>query len=57
MPTSYPFTLQQKYRVTLDLKLTEDFNPHQLDWQKLLDIQVYEDVSSYVEDLGTPDYW
>ena len=57
MPTSYPFTLQQKYRVTLDLKVTEDFNPHQLDWHKLLDIQGNEEVSSYVEDLGTPDYW
>ncbi len=57
MPTSYPFTLQQKYRVTLDLKVAEDFNPHQINWQKLLDVQGNEEVNAYVEDLGTPDYW
>ena len=57
MTISYPFTLQQKYRVTLDLKVTEDFNPHQIDWEKLLDIQGNEEVSSYIEDLGTPDVW
>ena len=57
MPTSYPFHLQSKYRITLDLKVTEDFNPHQINWEKLLDVQGNEEVSAYVEDLGTPDYW
>ena len=37
--------------------MTEDFNPQQTDWEKLLDAQGNEEVSAYVEDLGTPDYW
>ncbi len=35
----------------------EDFSPHQIDWEKVLDLQGSEKVEAYVEDLSTPDFW
>ena len=46
-----------KYRITLELDVMEDFNPHNIDFEKLLDIQGGESVESYVEDLSVPDYY
>ena len=33
----------------------DDFNPHNIDWEKVLDVQGGESVDSYVEDLSVPD--
>ena len=57
MPVSYANATKSKYRVTLDLEVQEDFNPHNIDWEKVLDVQRNEKVSSYVEDLSTPHVW
>ena len=38
-----------------ELDVLEDFNPHQIDWTKLLGIEGSEKVNAYVEDLSTPD--
>jgi len=57
MPVSYNFGQKAKYRVTLELDVMDDFNPHQIDWDKVLDVQGSEKVSAYVEDLSTPDVW
>ena len=46
-----------KYRITLELDVMEDFNPHNIDFEKLLDIQGGESVETYVEDLSVPDYY
>jgi len=40
---------RQRYRVTLELEVLEDFDPHQIDWNKLLDLQGKEKASAYVE--------
>jgi len=48
---------KSKFRVTLELDMQEDFNPHNIQWDKLLDAQKNEKVSSYVESLSTPDSW
>jgi predicted component of type VI protein secretion system len=48
---------KQKYRVTLEIEALDDFDPHQIDWNKILDLQGNEKVSSYVEDLSCPDRW
>lgn len=48
---------KSKYRVTLELDVMDDFSPHNIDWEKVLDIQGSETVSAYVEDLSTPDFW
>ncbi len=46
-----------KYRITLEIDAMEDFSPHQIEWEKVLDLQGSEKVESYVEDLSTPDFW
>ena len=46
---------RQKYRITLELDVMDDFNPHNIDWEKVLDVQGGETVDSYVEDLSVPD--
>lgn len=57
MPNSYLVAQKQKYRITLELEVLNDFDAHQINWVKTLDLQSGESVSSYVEDLSTPDYW
>jgi hypothetical protein len=58
MPISYVYDqTQSKYRVTLELDVQEDFNPHNIDWSKTLDVFPNEKLKVYVEDLGTPDVW
>ena len=57
MPVSYNFGQTAKYRITLELDVMDDFNPHQIDWEKVLDVQGSEKISAYVEDLSTPDVW
>lgn len=57
MSVSYTQAHKQKYRITLELTVLNDFNPHQLDWEKLFKLEPAESVSAYVEDLSTPDRW
>ena len=57
MSAVYLNSQRQKYRITLELDVMGDFDPHQVDWEKLLDIQGNENVNSYIEDLNTPDSW
>ncbi len=57
MPVSYNFGQKAKYRITLELDVMDDFNPHQIDWEKVLDVHGSEKISAYVEDLSTPDVW
>jgi hypothetical protein len=33
----------------------DDFNPQQIDWRKVLDLQDNESVNSYTEALSIPD--
>lgn len=46
-----------RYRVTLDLEVFSDFDPHQMDWQKLFKLEPAEKCEAYVEDLSSPDFW
>lgn len=55
MSLTYP--QKQKIRVTLELDVFDDFDPHNIQWDKLLDIQGSESVSAYVETLSLPDRW
>ena len=56
MPFAY-MPQKAKFRVTLELDVMDDFSPHNIDWEKVLDIQGSEKVNAYVEDLNTPDRW
>jgi hypothetical protein len=57
MSSSYLVGQKQKYRITLEVDAFNDFNPHQIDWEKTLDIQSTEKVNAYIEDLSRPDSW
>jgi len=48
---------KQRYRVTLELEVLSDFDPHNLDWEKVFQLEPVEKVLAYVEDLSTPDRW
>lgn len=46
---------KSKYRITLEIDVMDDFNPHNIDWEKVLDVQGNESVEAYIEDLSVPD--
>jgi len=49
---------KQRYRITLDLEVMEDFDPHQINWEGLFKLEGSEKViDSYVEDLSNPGSW
>ena len=52
MAVSYTYGQKTKYRITLELDVQDDFNPRQIDWDKMLDIQENESCQSYIEDLN-----
>ena len=54
MVSSYALTQKNKYRITLEIEALNDFNPHQINWEKLFKLQDNEYVKSYVEDLSVP---
>ena len=54
--TNYNSTLN-KYRITLELDVLDDFNPRQINWEKVLDIGADEAVISYTEELDNDVNW
>lgn len=52
------YTLAQKtrYRITLDIEAFSDFDPKNIDWNKLFDLQGDESCEAYVENLSE-DIW
>ncbi len=49
---------KQRYRITLDIEVLEDFNPHNIAWESLFELAGNEQViDSYVEDLSVPVNW
>ena len=57
MPVLYNQDTKSKYRITLELDVLSDFNPHQIDWRKVLEIQDNESIESVIEDLSNPVSW
>ena len=57
MPVTYYNRTEQKYRITLDITVQDDFNPHQIDWRKVLQLEPSECVESVTEDLSNPVSW
>ena len=49
---------KQRHRITLDLEVMEDFDPHQISWEDLFELEGSERlIDSYVEDLSVPVSW
>ena len=45
--------VQKKYRITLNLSVLNDFNPHQINYEKLFKLDAdYEALSVIIEDLN-----
>ena len=57
MPVSYYNRIEQKYRITLDITVQDDFNPHQINWHKVLQLEPDESVESVTEDMSNPVSW
>lgn len=48
---------KSKYRITLEIEALNDFDPHNINWEKLFGLEGNEYCEAYVEDLHTPDNW
>ena len=57
MSVLYSQATKSKYRITLEVDALSDFNPHQIDWEKVLEIQDNESIESVIEDLSNPVSW
>ena len=57
MAVSYYNRTAQRYRITLDITVLDEFNPKQIDWRKVLDLKDNESVESVTEDLSNPVSW
>ena len=55
MPVTNTNRTQSRYRITLEVCVEDDFNPQQIDWRKVLNLQDNESVNSYTEALSIPD--
>ena len=49
----YDIARKHKYRVTLELEVLGDFDPHQINWNKVFKLEDTEKCSAYVEDLDS----
>ena len=56
MTVSNYYGQKSKYRITLELDVLDDFNPRQINWEKVLDIGEDECVVSYTEELDIVDW-
>ena len=57
MSVVYQQAQKQRYRITLDMEVLGDFNPRDIDWEKLFKLEPSESVEVYIEDLNAPETW
>ena len=57
MTVLYSQAVKKKTRITLEVETLNDFNPHQIDWRKVLQLEDNETVGSYTEDIDNPCVW
>ena len=57
MSVAYHQAQKVRYRITLDITALPDFDPHNINWNKLFQLEGSEKCDAYVEDLSTPDRW
>lgn len=48
---SYQIAQKRRVRITLDLEVFSDFNPREIDWEKMFQLEPSEKVSAYIEDM------
>ena len=57
MPVTNAYCTATKYRLTLELDVNDDFNPRQINWEKVFELQEDESVVSYIEELDNDVEW
>ena len=57
MPVSIYNRTQSRYRITLDLSVEDDFNPRDINWDKVFELGGNEYVEAYIEELDVPESW
>ena len=57
MSVLYNQAVKKRTRITLEVETLNDFNPHQIDWRKVLQLEPNESVESYTEELDIPAVW
>ena len=57
MTDSYLHAQKSKYRITLELDVHDDFNPRDINWSKVFQINEDESVEAYIEELDIPEVW
>jgi hypothetical protein len=56
MATIYDQARKHRYRVTLELDVLGDFDPHNINWEKMFKLDHGERCDAYIEDLDS-DIW
>ena len=57
MSVSYNYGQKSKYRITLELDVLDDFNPHDINWNKVFKLEGNETCKSIIEDMSNPVSW
>ena len=57
MSVSYYNQQKSRCRITLELDVHDDFNPRQINWEKVFQLQEDESVVSYIEELDNDSDW
>ena len=57
MSVLYNQSVKSKYRITLELETLSDFNPHDISWEKVFQLQDNECCQSVIEDMSNPVSW
>ena len=57
MSVLYSQAHKSKYRITLELETLSDFNPHDISWEKVFQLQDNECCQSVIEDMSNPVSW
>ena len=57
MSVLYSQASKSKYRITLELETLSDFNPYDISWDKVFDLQDNECCESVIEDMSSPVSW
>ena len=55
MTVSNIYGQKSKYRITLELDVFGDFNPRQINWTKVFELEEDESVVSYIEEEDYED--
>jgi len=52
---SYQLARKRRVRITLEFDVLSDFNPREIDFNKLFKLEPNESVDSYIEDFDKGD--